>query len=188
MVQRFKNVRTNVLRRRSHRSAQHVKDECEYRQSGGNSFGNPSEMYTTLSKKCLDTTTNVHDGSEEKKIRRLWILLNVLQRRTRAPGMHEPNKQNIHTPKSSSHLYICSRGLQPPTFNCHNSIINASYKQQILRRKTNKCTSYDYIPCLLITPTSFDRLLRPPSGCTVLKSTIKSVCGESSHDLFIVLF
>jgi hypothetical protein len=31
----------------------------------------------------------------------------------------------------------------------------------------------------LTTPTCFSRLLRPSSGCTKLKSTIKDLCGES---------
>ena len=44
--------------------------------------------------------------------------------------------------------------------------------------KTNKCT-YDCIRCLLTKPACFSRLLRPSSGCTILKSTTKSLCGES---------
>ena len=44
-------------------------------------------------------------------------------------------------------------------------------------------TLYYYILCLLITPTCFGRLLWPSSGCTVLESRIKSLCGESVQDL-----
>ena len=48
-----------------------------------------------------------------------------------------------------------------------------------LDEETNKCT-FNYIRCLLITTTCFGRFLQPSSGCTVLKSTIKS---ESVRDI-----
>jgi hypothetical protein len=41
----------------------------------------------------------------------------------------------------------------------------------------------NYIRCLLTTTTCFGRLLRPSSGYTVLRSKIKTVCGESLHDI-----
>ena len=54
-----------------------------------------------------------------------------------------------------------------------------------LYEETNKCPC-NYIRCLLTTPTCFGSLLWPSSGCTVLKSIIKScVCGESVQDLVL---
>jgi hypothetical protein len=44
----------------------------------------------------------------------------------------------------------------------------------------------NYIRCVLTTPTTcFGRLLRIYSGCAVLKSTIKTACGESVQDLHL---
>ena len=47
-------------------------------------------------------------------------------------------------------------------------------KGSFIMKPTN--AFFNYILCLLITPTCFGRLLRPSSGYTVLKSTIKVVC------------
>jgi hypothetical protein len=55
-------------------------------------------------------------------------------------------------------------------------------KYLVLMKKTNEGTC-NYIRCLFITLACFGRLLRPSSGCTVLKSTKKVACGESVKDL-----
>ena len=49
-------------------------------------------------------------------------------------------------------------------------------------KKTNECTC-NYIRCLLTTPPCFGGFLQLSSGCTVLKSTIKTLCGESVQNL-----
>jgi hypothetical protein len=51
-------------------------------------------------------------------------------------------------------------------------------KGSCMKKPTN--AFMNYIRCLLTTPTCFGRLLRPSS---VLKGTIKSLCGESVQDL-----
>jgi hypothetical protein len=47
-------------------------------------------------------------------------------------------------------------------------------KGSFMKKATNALMNY--IRCLLITPICFGRLLRPSSGCTVLKMSSKKLC------------
>jgi hypothetical protein len=105
----------------------------------------------------------------------------------------------VHLPSSARVLYFPSRLLlleiSKYLFKNTNGVVGSKYMDDVnfryllsdswfmwlMHRKrkhffyeeTNKCT-YDYIRCLLITPTCFGRLLRPSSGCRVLTSAIKT--------------
>ena len=71
---------------------------------------------------------------------------------------------------------LCSLIQSPVTFFLMGNRIYFStpFSNKFSSVKKPANTLINYIRCLLTTPTCFGRLLRPSSGCTLLKSTIKS--------------
>ena len=80
-------------------------------------------------------------------------------------------------------MFVCIKSVLPhyrkqlKVFMCSTPCIKIS----CIKKPTNVLVNY--IRCLLTTPTCFGRLLRPSSGCIILKNKVKVVCGQSIQDM-----
>ena len=108
-----------------------------------------------------------------------------------------PSRQNSTNVNPTLVRTMLVSRLNFETFDPHRSVkVNGNNSSHFknsnetcfMKKPTNALRNF--IGCLLTTPTCFGRLLRPSSGCTVLKIKIKScvcVCVTNQSEIWIYI-